>query len=979
MKKPILQSIVSVLFLTGILFSYTPLTAQKSTKAKSETKAKKAVNAKPAAAAEQSTATVLGLNTILPTDPQVRIGTLDNGIKYYIKHNEKPTGRVSMRLAVNAGSINETDAQSGLAHFTEHMLFNGTKNFPKNELVSFLQKTGMQFGADVNAYTSFDETVYMFELPTDDKQLVGQGLQVLEDWAHQATLEDQAIEEERGVIIEEWRSNLGAEERMRRKYMPVLFNKSLYAERIPIGSGEEQLKTFKPEELKKFYHDFYRPNLQAVIVVGDIDVNEMEMQIKAHFSSIKNPENLVERKTSTIPDNAEPLVVIVTDKEATGNVIRLMWKHSAKETVTVGDYRRDLTINLVAEMFNARLQELSQDPKAPFVYAYQGYSSFIRPLDVYQLIGVAKENQIEATLQILLTEAARVDKYGFLESELGRAKESVLKRYETMAKEADKTNSNAYAREYTNNFLEGEAMPGIAYEYELVKQLLPTISLADASKTAQDGITENNCVVIVTAPEKEGILVPAEADIKNIMAQSKNITVEPYVDNFKAEPIVTLPIRPASGAKVAMANQLQFVYEITLSNGIKVIVKPTTLKNDQILFGAYALGGTSTSSLENFMSAYLATEIQEMSGIGKFNYTDLSKLLQGKNVSTNVSIESLRTRLNGSTSPEDLETLLQLNYLNFTSPRKDAQAFEAYMSQMTNQLKFIASSPMYSFYDKLSRTSSNNDPRVFAFPSLKQMEEVSADAAFDFYKSQFANPAEFNFYLVGNFNVDNNLLSLLETYIGSLPVQPKSSMWKDVTVPFPEKTIDEKLVMGSEEQGMVGVVFEIENLNWDSEDRLALSFFKEIISIKLFETIREKLGGVYSPRMQIQFEKYPKPTGNFMILFSCDPHRADELTNAVFDEMNKVLKDGPTAEDLDKVQKLHIRNFETSSQENRFWLNTLQNVDYEGYDLNKASLEVQTKRAMNITASFLQQTASKYIDMNRYVRLVLVPENAPKK
>ncbi|MDR0763477.1 MAG: insulinase family protein [Bacteroidales bacterium] len=956
----------------GILLS--PATTMAKPTAKAAKKTKKTETVAPVETAVQKPETTISLESELPIDPQVRIGTLNNGIKYYIKHNEKPKGRVSMRLAVSAGSIDETDAQSGLAHFTEHMLFNGTKHFPKNELINFLQKTGMKFGADVNAYTSFDETVYMLELATDDRQIVSQGLQVLEDWAHAATLEDQAIEEERGVIIEEWRMRLGANDRMQRKYLPILFNNSLYAKRLPIGSGEEQLKTFKPEELKKFYRDFYRPNLQAVIVVGDIDVNEMEVQIEAHFSALKNPENPVEKKTYTVPDNTEPLIAIATDKEATGNVIMLMWKHKEKKTTTVGDYRRNLVMDLVDEMFNARLQEIGLDPKAPFVYAYQSYSNFIRPLDIYQLIGIAKENQIDATLQVLLTEAARVDKYGFLESELSRAKESMLKRYETMAKEADKTNSDAYAREYTRNFLKGEAMPGIAYEYEMVKQLLPTVSLADVSKAAQDGITENNCVVIITAPEKEGVLVPTEATVANILTQSKNIAVESYVDDFKAEPLVTLPVKPASGAKVTMINQLQFVYEITLSNGIKVVAKPTVLKNEQILFGAYALGGTSTVSLENYMSAISAAQIQEMSGLGKFNYTDLGKLLQSKSVSASAHIGELRTIINGNTSPEDFETLLQMNYLNFTSPRKDEQAFEAYMSKMTNQLKFISSNPKYSFYNKLLKIASNNNPRTFMFPPLKQMEEVNADVAFDFYKSQFSNPAEFNFYLVGNFKVDDNLLSLLETYIGSLPVQPRSGMWKDVTLPFPEKTIDEKLVMGAEEQGMVGVVFEMEDFNWDSEDRLALSFFKEIVLIKLNETIREKLGGVYSPQVQIKFDKYPKPISTLKILFGCDPHRADELTKAVFDEMNKILKDGPTAEDLDKVQKLHIRNFEVSQQENHFWMSALQNVDYEGYDLNKATLEVQTKRAMDVTASVLQQTASKYIDMKRYVRLVLEPE-----
>jgi zinc protease len=918
------------------------------------------------------------MSTPLPIDPKVKIGVLDNGLKYYIKHNTKPEGRVSMRLVVNAGSINETDAQSGLAHFTEHMLFNGTKNFPKNELINFLQKTGMKFGADINAGTIFDETYYDLELATDDKNIVKQGMLVLEDWAHAATLNDQDIEEERGVIIEEWRLGLGAQDRMRKKYLPILFNGSLHADRIPIGRDDEQLRTFKPEELKKFYHDFYRPNLQAVIVVGDIDVNEMEAMIKAQFSTLKNPAKPVERKSYAVPDNDKTLIAIVTDKEATSNVVSLIFKYKPQPAVTVGDYRRDLALQLSSQILNNRLEELGQDPKAPFVYASQWNGNFVRTLDINQLAGVAKENQIDATLKVLLTEAARVDKYGFLQSELDRTKESFLRSYESMAKEADKTNSGLYTKEYMDNFLRGVSIPGIEFEYALAQKLLPMITLEEVTKAAQDHITDNNRVVIVEAPDKEGVIVPTEAEIAKILEDAKNISVEPYVDNFVAEALVELPVKPASGAKVALTNQLQFIYEITLSNGIKVVAKPTKLKNDQILFGAYSLGGTSTADLANLMSAKQASEIQSMSGVGKFDNIELTKQLQGKNVGINVSIEDLRTNINGSASPEDFETLLQLNYLNFTAPRKDKQAFESYMSKMTNQLKFLFANPTYAYYDKLFKTAKNNDPRFVFIPSVEQMQTVNEDVAFDFYKKQLSNAGNYNFYMVGNFNVDNNLLSLLETYIGSLPVNPRDANWRDVSFPAPSKTIDEKFAMGAEEQSTVGIVFDIAGFDWDN-DRIALSFFKEIMAIKLVETIREKLGGVYSPMSQIEFEKYPKCRGNYAIMFGCDPNRADELTKAVFDEMNSIIKNGPTAEDLDKVQKLHIRNFETSEQENSFWLSALQNVDYSGYNINEATVQAQTKRAMSVTADVLKATVAKYIDMNKYVRMVLVPEASAAK
>ncbi len=911
------------------------------------------------------------MSTPLPIDPKVKIGTLDNGLKYYIKHNTKPTGRVHMRLVINAGSINETDAQSGMAHFTEHMLFNGTKNFPKNELLNFLQKTGMKFGADVNAGTTFDQTYYDLQLATDDKNIVKQGIQVLEDWAHAATLNDQDIEEERGVIIEEWRLGLGAEDRMQKKYMPILFNGSLHAERLPIGRDDEQLRTFKPSELQKFYHDFYRPNLQAVIIVGDIDVNEIEAMIKAQFGPLKNPANPAERKSFYVPDNEKALIAIATDKEATSNEVSIIFKYKPQPDVTVGDYRRNLALRISSQMLNSRFAEMAQDPKAPFIYANQSAGNFIRTLNVNEFSADAKENQISATFNMLLTEVARVDKYGFLQSELDRAKESILKYYESMAKEADKTNSISYIGKYMNNFLRGVSIPGIEFEYELLKKLLPLITLEEVNKTAQDHITENNRVVIVEAPEKEGVIVPTEAEIAKILEDAKNINIEPYVDNFVKEALVELPVKPASGAKVTLTNQQQFIYEIILSNGIKVVAKPTKLKNDQILLGAYSLGGTSTADLANIMSAKQAADIQSMSGMGKFDNTALSKQLQAKNVSFSVNIGDLRTNINGAASPEDFETLLQLNYLGFTSPRKDNQAFQAYMSQMTNQLKFIAANPDNAFLNKLFTTASNNDPRFIFLPSIEQMQTINEDVAFDFYKKQLSNAGNYNFYLVGNFNVDDNLLSLLETYIGSLPVQPRNAAWKDVSVPAPSKTIDEKFVMGAADKGTVGIIFNISNFNWDNNDRIALTFFKEIMAIKLVETIREKLGGVYSPQSQIQFVKYPKCEGQYLILFGCDHNRADELTKAVFDEMNSIIKNGPTAKDLDKAQQLHIRNY----QENRFWINTLQNVDYQGYDINEATVQAQTKRAISITADIIKAAAAKYIDMNKYVRIVHVPES----
>ncbi|MEG1498562.1 MAG: insulinase family protein [Bacteroidales bacterium] len=910
----------------------------------------------------------------LPIDKNVRVGTLSNGLKYYIRKNAKPENRVMLQLATNAGSINENDAQVGLAHFCEHMLFNGTKNFPKSELINFLQKTGMRFGGDINAYTSFDQTVYMLEIPTDQVGLLDKGLQVLEDWAHQASFDSSAIDEERGIIIEEWRMGLGAQDRMRKKILPIIVNNSLYAKRLPIGTIEN-LKTFKHETIRKFYKDFYRPNLQAVVVVGDVNLDEMEAKIKQQFGRIPNPKNLVERIEVDIPGNTEPLFAIATDKEATSTTVAVLYKHPHKVTATVGDYRKDIISMLASEMLNARFSELGQEPECPFSYAVQFYGQYVRPMDAYQLYSGVKENQIKQALAMLLRESYRVEQHGFLQTELARAKEAVLMRYENMAKEADKTPSPQLAEEYIGNFLEKEPIPGIEFEYALVQQLLPTITLAEVSADAQSGITEENIVVLIQAPDKPEIQIPSKAELLNILASAKEEKVEPYVDKFKAAPLVELPVKSASGAKIISSDPKQGITKVKLSNGIVVAMKPTKFKNDEILFSAYNLGGTSLAEQKDYLSAIFSTKIEDVSGLGDFDNTELNKKLQGKNISFTTNASDTKMNITGSASPADLETLLQLNYLNFTAARKDNKAFQSFISKMKNQMKFMGASPMYAFIDTLFTVSSNYDPRSIFLPTPAEIESVDVDKAYQFYTEQFSDPGSFNFYMVGNFEVNDSLLSLLETYIGSLPVKESKRMWVDRSVALPEKVIDGTILKGSEDQGMVGIVMSA-YIPWDIQTRKSLEAFKEIVSIKLLEVIREQMGGVYSPSVQLEFSRYPQATASLMVMFGCDPKRADTLTQAVFDQMSLIMKEGPIEVDVNKVKELDKRSYEVSSKENSFWLNALSNADYMGLDLSLLTPEAQAKIIDKVTAKTIQKIAKKYFNVDRYVRMILAPDPA---
>ncbi|MFH1936553.1 MAG: pitrilysin family protein, partial [Bacteroidota bacterium] len=644
-----------------------------------------------------SQTTSIDYSYILPVDPAVRMGQLDNGLVYYIRLNKKPEKRVELRLAVNAGSILENDDQQGLAHFTEHMCFNGTKTFPKNELINFLQKTGVQFGADINAYTSFDETVYMLQLPTDEPGLVDKGFQVLEDWAHNVTFDGKEIDKERGVIVEEWRLGLGAQDRMMKKFLPVILKGSRYAERVPIGKVEV-LENFKHETLRSFYRDWYRPALQAIVVVGDINPDSAEQQIIAHFSGLKNPGQSRERITHDLPGNEEPLIAIVTDPEAMQNIIMMFWKHPVLEIINLGDLKTNVTGELFTGMLNQRFSELSQKPDCPFVFANAGYGKFLaRSNDAYVLVTMPKENKIDQSLAVILAENQRVRQFGFTSTEFERQKEDMLSQYEKAAKEFDKTESAKLAGEYVRNYLNGDPIPGIQNEFIYVSKLLPEISLEEVNNLAKQWITDENLAMVIMGPEKEGLQIPSAEEVLSVIENSRTEELEPYVDTYREAPLVPGELPGTTIINKSYNSELAFT-ELTLSNGVKVILKPTLFKNDEIIISAFSPGGNSLYPDDLFLSANFTASIIDQSGAGEFDNIELQKKLKGKNLSISPYISDVKEGFNGSTSPKDFETLMELVYLYFDAPRKDTTAFGAFISQMENQMKFMKGNPIMAFY-----------------------------------------------------------------------------------------------------------------------------------------------------------------------------------------------------------------------------------------------------------------------------------------
>ncbi|MBR6161130.1 MAG: insulinase family protein [Bacteroidales bacterium] len=862
----------------------------------------------------------LDLNKAIPTDMKVTIGKLDNGMTYYIRRNTYPKNRVEFRLAVNAGSNQENDNQQGLAHFTEHMAFNGIEGFPSNSVVDHLRSKGVVFGADLNAYTSFDETVYMIPMPTDDPGNIDLGLKILRGWAAGLLYDNKEIDEERGVIIEEYRLGLGADDRMRKEYWPILMKDSRYADRMPIGKLDI-LQTFDYQVIKDFYKDWYRPDLQAVIVVGDIDVKEVEAKIKTMFGNIPAKENPRKKEIYGIGANKEPLVAVCTDKEATGNSVMIIRKHQHTPMKTIGDFRQQLCIDLYNTMFDARFEEMSQDPKCPFLHAGAGYGDFIGNTDAYALQTTAKENHIPDALRVLLREDYRVLKYGFLQTELDRAKEELLEQYEKAEKEVEKTESARFASQYINNFLRQDPIPGAKRENNYAKKLMEGITLDEINALAKNWVTEENTVAIVTAPEKEGVTVPTKDEILSILKDKSLANVEPYVDTYKDQEI--LEKETLKPGKITNVEKLDAVgaEKWTLSNGITIYLKKTDYKNDEILFSASSKGGKSLYPVKDLASADFAANIIDRGGIAGLDYNSLMKKMKGKNVGVTPDINLLSEGFDGSSSPKDLEFFFQ--YLNafFTNPRIDPNAYDLVMQETKEGLKMMQAQPMYKYLGKFIDAAYNHDPYMKQMLSIDEeyLNQVDFDRAVQIYRERFANPADFNFFFVGNYD-EKVMKEYVELYLGSLKTDPKKKENYNLSVLKPrlDKASTQTIYAGTEQQGYMGMI--INNpIDWNYRNSIIADMIGEALDIQFVKIVREKMGDVYSPMVNMGASKLPTPEISLMILLGCDPAKTDKLADASLKILNDFKAKGPDKKTLELVKKQMLSTRAKNIQTNRFW------------------------------------------------------------
>ncbi|WP_038032229.1 M16 family metallopeptidase [Thermonema rossianum] len=910
-------------------------------------------------------------NRAIPLDPHVKTGVLPNGLTYYIRHNQKPEKRVELRLVVNAGSVLEDEKQLGLAHFVEHMAFNGTKKFPKNEIVSYLQSIGVQFGGDLNAYTSFDETVYMLPVPTDKPELVDKGLEILREWASNVTFEPEEVEKERGVVLEEWRLGRGAEQRMMDKQFPVILKGSRYAKRLPIGT-EQSLKTFKYKDLVRFYKDWYRPDLMAVVVVGDIDPAQIEQKIKALFGDLKAPKKAPKREFYPVPDHKEMLVTVASDKEAAFPSVQLLFKKAPVSIKTEQDYLERLKMEMVEGMLSERLEELRLSAEPPFSYAWANYGNFVRTKDAFSLDAITDGSKLQDALQTLLTEARRAALYGFVEQEFELYKKKYLAELELQYNDRQKTESKRLVWAYVNHYLEGAPAPGIEYKYAFAKEHLDKITLEDLNALIKQMITGENMVVVVQGPEKEGVKMPTEEEVRRMVQETQKQEVKPYEAKALAASLMQgIELKPG---KVTAEHTIESlgVIEWTLSNGARVLLKPTNFKDDEVLISAFSYGGSWLADEKNLPSAEFIAGVVAESGVYQFSATELSKMLAGKNVEVSPTIGNLLEGFRGKTTPKDLQTALELLHLYFVAPRHDPEAFRSALQRSKGFMTNLMANPMYYFYDQYARLLSNYHPYGDAW--LPDYDKIDYDKGFAFYKERFADASDFTFLFVGNIDPET-FKPMVERYIASLPSLNRKEKWIDRGVRPPKGKVDTIFYKGSDPKSMVQMVFAGELPAYDEKEAFLLQMLGDLLNIKLVETIREEASGVYTVGAYGYMTKSPSAGYRFGISFPCAPERVEELTALALAEVKKVQEGKIAEEDLQKIKEQYRRKKEVELQTNNYWLNALQSRYFEQMD--PEGILKWEEKLQSVTKQNLQTVAKKYLDTNAFIRAVLKPEQKP--
>ena len=908
----------------------------------------------------------------LPLDPEVRYGKLDNGLTYYIRHNEQPKQRAEFHIAQAVGAILEEDHQNGLAHFLEHMAFNGTQHFPGKGIINYFESVGVNFGGNINAYTSIDETVYrLSDVPTYREGIVDSALLVMHDWSCGLLLLDEEIDAERGVILEEWRTGRTANRRMWKELQARMYPGTQYAKRDVIGDTAV-INNFPYQALRDYYHKWYGPDNQAIIVVGDIDVDSIEAKIKRLWADVPRRSNYGERPIYTVNHNDKPLVAVVTDPEAQACRVMLEYKFDQLPEVLQGtaqEYMLEMVRQLACDMLDNRFTELSLDPNAPFTRAMCYYGDAAKKMDAFYGIMYPKEGRETEAFQALIYQLEKMHRYGFTNAELDRVKSEKMNAMEKAYNERNTRKNISIARECIRHFEDGEVMPGIQWEYELTQAFLPLVSVETVNELAKALIHPNPTVAIM-GPQKESVHIPSEELIVATIAGQSEMAIEAQAE----EKIDTELVKKAphkGKIKSIRTNEDVQTTEWMLSNGIKVVFHPTEFKADEILMRAFSKGGYTQVKTADLPSAELATEIVEMSGIGRFNMTQLQKALAGKTVNVSPEIHDNTEWMSGSSSIKDFETMLQLTYLYFTSPRRDEEAYAALMAMVKNQLANRDQNPKVAFSDSIEMMSSNHSERTILFDTTT-LKRVNLDKALEVYKARFANPADFTFVFVGNIDPkDEKVQEQVCLWLGGLKTKKTH-----------EEVIDHHVTVAMGKQKnyftrQMETTTASNRIQYTSYDmphtmanELNMEMIGRILSTRYLESIREREGGSYGVGTYGFMRILPTPCAGLLMQFDTDPKKQARLMEIIHEEVDTIIASGPLASDLQKEKESMLKDYQEDLEKNTYWRQAL----YMYYLYGQNEIRDYKATVEGITAETVQATLKKLVEAGNVFEVVMFPE-----
>jgi len=915
----------------------------------------------------------LDMSAPIALDPSIRKAQLENGLTYYIRHNTEPANRATLMLVINAGSVQEDEDQLGLAHFVEHMMFNGTERFPKQALIDYFETVGMSFGPDVNAYTSFDETVYFLEFPTDDEEIIGTTFQVAEDWASRAAISDEEVESERGVILEEERlRDQNASGRLNKQLFPLILGESRYTDRMPIGDMDIVQNT-PGETLRSFYRDWYRPDLMAVIVVGDIDVDDIEAKIDEHFGPLTAPETVRPRVSYSLPDYEDTGYLILTDPEFPVTIAQIIYRQAAPDLNSASVFRDRLIGNLFYKMLNFRLDDLTREADSPFLGAFVSEGQLVRGNN-YQVVGVqVRQGEALSSLDAALTEVERVRRYGFTAAEVERAKSEILNTYERLFNDRENQRNHSLASEYSRNYLENEAVPGIEVEFKLVDRLLQGISRDDVNQRAELYVGGSNRSVFVVGPERDADSLPNEDELAAMISDLQTKQVDPYQDIEAVTALLTEIPEPVEIIS-RQTDETFNITDLTLANGARVVLKPTAFKEEEILFSATSPGGSSLVNDEDYPEADFIDSIVSQSAVGDVSYAALQRLLADKSVSVSPFIGELEEGFHGQSGQEFIETLFQLVYLYGTQPKADDDAFATLKDQYTESLRNRELDPRSAWTDAYIEARYGDSIRR-KVPSLEVISSLDLERAFAIYQERFADFSDFTFIFVGNFDLVQ-MIDWSQRYLGNLPSLDRAETWLDVAPDPPTGVVEVPVYRGQDEQSLTTILFT--GPSEDSlEKRLNLRMLEMILDILMREELREELGGVYAFSASASMEPDPDSLYRVSLTFGSDPARVEELVDALFGLIADVQAEGPREDLLEKARAQIIHQREEQLEQNSYWMRVLEYwASEDDVDLtNFVDLEVVETRTEAVTAEDVQAAAIDYLPLDRYILVSLYPED----